>query len=101
MGKHSRPGPPNQPSRAVPRVDAGDPLAAYRKRRRPPLDIYRRHRPLHGGGGHLHPCEPRALEAWNGFRYELAGTAPDLMTAQKWVDEAGPGSGVASAEPPC
>jgi hypothetical protein len=39
MGKHRRPGPPNQPSRAAPRVDADDPLAAYDKRRRPPMDI--------------------------------------------------------------
>ncbi|MEV6593971.1 hypothetical protein [Streptomyces acidicola] len=69
MGKHSRPGPPNQPSRAVPRVDADDPLAAYEKRRRPPLDVWRRHRPLHGGGGHFRPDEPRALEEWNGFSY--------------------------------
>jgi hypothetical protein len=44
MGKHSRPGPSNQPSRAVPRVDADNPFAAYDKRRRPPMDIYRRHR---------------------------------------------------------
>ncbi|WP_254705747.1 hypothetical protein [Streptomyces vilmorinianum] len=29
MAKHRRPGPPNQPSRAVPRVDADNPLAAY------------------------------------------------------------------------
>ncbi|AXE24696.1 hypothetical protein C0216_31205 (plasmid) [Streptomyces globosus] len=53
MGKHRRPGPPNQPYRAVPRVNADDPLAAYNKRRRPPMDVYRRHRPVHGGAGHL------------------------------------------------
>ncbi|MFF8322913.1 DUF6087 family protein [Streptomyces bobili] len=87
MGKHSRPGPPNQPSRAVPRVDGGDPLAAYEKRRRPPLDIHRRHRPLHGGGGHLQPDEPRALEEWNGFSYEPVGTAANLAEAQQWVSE--------------
>lgn len=86
MGKHSRPGPPNQPSRAVPRVDDGDPLAAYEKRRHPPLDVHRRHRPLHGGAGHLRPDEPRALEEWNGFSYEPAGTAPDLAAAREWVD---------------
>ncbi|MFJ5645809.1 DUF6087 family protein [Streptomyces sp. NPDC093223] len=87
MGKHSRPGPPNQPSRAVPRIDGGNALAAYSKRRRPPLDIHRRHRPLHGGSGHLRPEEPRVLEEWNGFSYELAGTAPDLAEALRWVDE--------------
>ncbi|MFF0594234.1 DUF6087 family protein [Streptomyces antibioticus] len=87
MGKHRRPGPPNQPSRAVARVDPADPLMPYEKRRRPPLDQYRRHRPLHGGGGHLRPGEPRALEEWNGFSYAPAGTAPDLAAARAWVDE--------------
>ncbi|MEU2354578.1 DUF6087 family protein [Streptomyces misionensis] len=87
MGKHSRPGPPNQPSRAVPRVDDGDPLAAYHKRRRPPLDVWRRHRPLHGGGGHLQPDEARALEEWDGFAYAPAGTAANLTQAQRWVNE--------------
>ncbi|MFJ9380536.1 hypothetical protein [Streptomyces sp. NPDC101455] len=42
MGKHSRPGPSNQPSRAVPNMDASDRLAAYNERRRPPLDVWRR-----------------------------------------------------------
>lgn len=88
MGKHSRPGPPNQPPRAVPRVDADDPLAAYHKRRRPPMDIWRKHRPLHGGGSHVQPDTARALIAWNGFAYELEGTAPDLAAAQQWVTEA-------------
>ncbi|RKN46840.1 hypothetical protein D7294_01075 [Streptomyces hoynatensis] len=87
MGKHRRPGPPNQPSRAVPRVDADDPLAAYNKRRRPPMDTYRRHRPVHGGAGHLRPDEPRVLEEWNDFAYEVVGTAPDLAAAQEWVSE--------------
>ncbi|WP_432133284.1 DUF6087 family protein [Streptomyces sp. bgisy154] len=87
MGKHSRPGPPNQPSRAAPRLDADDRLAAYNKRRRPPLDVHRRHRPLHGGGGHLRPEEPRALEQWNGFSYEPAGTAANLAEAHRWVNE--------------
>jgi hypothetical protein len=87
MGRHSRPGPPNQPSRAVPRVDADDPLAAYEKRRRAPLDIWRRHRPLHGGGAHLRPEEPRALEEWNGFSYEPVGTAANLAEAQRWANE--------------
>lgn len=62
MDKHSRPEPSKQPSRAVPSLDTDDRLAAYEKRRRPPLDVHRRHRPLHWGGGHLWPEEPRALE---------------------------------------
>lgn len=90
MGKHSRPGPPNQPSRAVPRADPDDPLAAYNKRRRPPMDIWRKHRPLHGGGSHVRPDEPQALEQWNGFAYEPAGTAPNLATAQEWAHEVAP-----------
>jgi len=85
MGKHSRPGPPNQPSHALPRVDADDPLAAYTKRRRPPMDQYRRHRPLHGGACHLRPEEPRTLEEWDGFAYVPAGTAPDLAAATAWA----------------
>ncbi len=90
MGKHSRPGPPNQPSRAVPHIDADEPLAAYHKRRRPPMDVWRKHQPLHGGGGHVRPDEPRALLSWTGFGYETAGTAPDLPTAQRWANEAAP-----------
>lgn len=85
MGKHSRPGPPNQPSRAISRLDADDPLAAYHKRRRPPMGIWRKHRPLHGGGSHVRPGEARALIVWNGFAYEIAGTAPNLAAAQEWV----------------
>lgn len=87
MAKHRRPGPPNQPSRALPRVDADDPLAPYNKRRRPPMDQYRRHRAMHRGAGHLRPDEPRVLEEWDGFTYQVVGTAPDLATAQKWVNE--------------
>lgn len=87
MGKRSRPGPPNQPSRAVPRVDADNPLAAYDKRRRPPMDTYRRHRPVHGGAGHLRPDEPRVLEEWDDFAYQVVGTAPTLAAAQEWVNE--------------
>ncbi|MBQ0985284.1 hypothetical protein KBZ10_12300 [Streptomyces sp. F63] len=87
MGKHRRPGPSNQPSRTVPRVDADDPLAAYNKRRRPPMDLYRRHRPVHGGAGHLRPDEPRVLEEWTGFVYEVVGTAPSLAAAQEWGNE--------------
>ncbi|MFJ3976203.1 DUF6087 family protein [Streptomyces sp. NPDC090021] len=95
MAKHRRPGPPNEPSRAAPRIDAGNPLAAYNKRRRPPLDVYRRHRPVHGGAGHLRPDEPRVLEEWNGFAYEPAGTAPNLAAAQGWVNELQIGNGPA------
>ncbi len=86
MGKHSRPGPPNQPSHAVPHLNADDPLAAYHKRRRPPMDIYRRHRPVHGAG-HLRPDEPRVLEEWDDFTYQVAGTAPNLSAARTWVAE--------------
>ncbi|KIF06531.1 hypothetical protein PL81_06930 [Streptomyces sp. RSD-27] len=87
MAKHRRPGPPNQPSRAVPRIDPADPLAAYDKRRRPPMDVHRRHRPVHGGGSHVHPDAPRVLEEWNGFHYTVIGTAPDLAVAKAWVTE--------------
>ncbi|MEU3529069.1 DUF6087 family protein [Streptomyces sp. NPDC038707] len=88
MGKHRRPGPPNQPSRVVPRGDASDPLAAYEKRRKAPMEVWRRHRPLHGGASHLRPDEPRALEEWNGFAYVPAGTADDLAAARAWVNQA-------------
>ncbi|WP_374117799.1 DUF6087 family protein [Streptomyces sp. S07_1.15] len=71
----------------MPRVDADDPLAAYNKRRRPPMDLYRRHRPVHGGAGHLRPDEPRVLEEWTGFMYEVVGTAPSLAAAQEWGNE--------------
>ncbi|MEW1719298.1 DUF6087 family protein [Streptomyces sp. NPDC093109] len=87
MARHRRPGPPNQPSRAVPRIDAADPLAAYEKRRRAPLEGSRRHRPMLGGGRHLTPDAVRVLEEWNGFAYEAVGTAPDLRSAQKWMRE--------------
>lgn len=87
MGKHRRPGPPNQPSRAVPRVNTDDPLAAYNKRRRPPMDQHRRHRPAHGGAYHLRPDEPRVLEEWDDFTYQVVGTAPNLAAAQMWVAE--------------
>ncbi|MEU3329317.1 MULTISPECIES: DUF6087 family protein [Streptomyces] len=68
-------------------MDADDPLAAYNKRRRPPMDIWRRHRPVNGGAGHLRPDEPRVLEEWDDFTYQVAGTAPDLAAAQRWVTE--------------
>ncbi|MEE1931297.1 DUF6087 family protein [Streptomyces sp. TRM 70351] len=85
MGTHRRPGPPNQPSRAIPRADSQDPLAAYTKRRQPPMSQYRRHRPTHRKGNHLHPEQPRVLEEWTGFTYQVVGTAPNLHTAQAWV----------------
>ncbi|MFB7600606.1 DUF6087 family protein [Streptomyces sp. NPDC056160] len=81
---------PEPPSRAVPRVDGDDPLAAYHKRRRPPLDVWRRHRPPHGGGGHLRPGEARASEEWDGFAYAPAGTAANLAEARRWVNEQAP-----------
>lgn len=88
MAKHRRPGPPNQPSRAAPSLNADDPLAAYTKRRHPPMDVHRRHRPTHGGGAaHLRPEEPRLLEEWDGFAYQVVGTAVDLVAAQRWVGE--------------
>ncbi|MFD5567650.1 DUF6087 family protein [Streptomyces cadmiisoli] len=87
MGKHRRPGPPDQASRAIPRIDAADPLAAYNKRRRPPMDIYRRHRPVHRGASHLRPDEPRLLEEWDDFAYQVVGTAPTLAAARKWASE--------------
>ncbi|MET9805647.1 MULTISPECIES: DUF6087 family protein [Streptomyces] len=71
----------------MPHVNADDPLAAYNKRRRPPMDIYRRHRPVHGGASHLRPDEPRILEEWDDFTYQVAGTAPNLAEAQNWVAE--------------
>ncbi|ALO05708.1 hypothetical protein AQF52_0106 [Streptomyces venezuelae] len=87
MAKHRRPGPPNQPSQAAPRIDADAPLAAYDKRRRPPMDIPRRHRPAHGGASHLRPDEARVLEEWNWFAYEPVGTAPNLAAAQAWMNQ--------------
>ncbi|MFF4369610.1 DUF6087 family protein [Streptomyces sp. NPDC001594] len=85
MAKHRRPGPPNQPSRAVPRIDPANPLAAYDRRRQPPMDIHRRHRPAHGGASHVSPDSPRVLEEWNGFAYTVVGTAPDLAAAKAWA----------------
>nr|WP_308801747.1 DUF6087 family protein [Streptomyces polyasparticus] len=44
-----------------------------------------RHRPAHGGAGHLRPDEPRVLEEWTGFTYEVTGTADNLAAAQQWM----------------
>ncbi|MCZ9342587.1 DUF6087 family protein, partial [Streptomyces sp. TRM76130] len=70
-----------------PSVDAADPLAAYNKRRQPPMDVYRRHQPVHGGAGHLRPDEPRVLEEWTGFAYVPIGMVTGLAAAQEWVNE--------------
>jgi hypothetical protein len=51
------------------------------------MDIYRRHRPVHGEASHLRPDEPRILEEWKGLAYEPVGTAPGLAAAQERVNE--------------
>ncbi|WRZ62359.1 DUF6087 family protein (plasmid) [Streptomyces sp. NBC_01294] len=68
-------------------MDADAALAAYNKRRRPPMDIHRRHRPVNGGSTHLRPGETRVLEEWSVFAYEPVGTAPNLAAAQEWLHE--------------
>ncbi|MFE9630894.1 DUF6087 family protein [Streptomyces sp. NPDC006463] len=89
--------PPSRTTRpTLPRIDAADPLARYDKRRRPPRDIYRRHRPVHGGANHLRPDEPRVLEQWDGFTYEVIGTTPDLVAAREWVNEIALGDDLAA-----
>lgn len=80
MGRHARP--PTPPDS----VDPDDPLAPYQRRRQPPMEGPRRHRPLHGGGSHREPETPRVLEAWDGFTYRPVGTAPDLAAARDWLD---------------
>ncbi|MFI0219869.1 DUF6087 family protein [Streptomyces lydicus] len=85
MGRHARPGPSDQPSQAVPHIDPDDPLAPYLRRRRAPMDIYRRHRPAGGGAAHVRPEEPRVLEFWDGFAYVPEGTAPNLASARAWA----------------
>ncbi|MEV6500700.1 DUF6087 family protein [Streptomyces prunicolor] len=39
-----------------------------------------------GGAAHLRPDEPRVLEEWDGFTYQVVGTADDLAAAQGWVN---------------
>lgn len=56
------------------------------------MDVWRRHRPLHGGASHLKPDEPRALEEWDGFAYVPTGTADDLAAAHAWANQAAPGT---------
>ncbi|MEU2490952.1 DUF6087 family protein [Streptomyces sp. NPDC007883] len=90
VGRHARPGPPDQPYRAIPGIDQDDPLAAYEHRRRPPLDQPRRHRPLHGQGTHVLPNTPRVLEEWDGFTYTPVGTAADLTEARRRTHGAEP-----------
>ncbi|CAM5671640.1 hypothetical protein SHIRM173S_01020 [Streptomyces hirsutus] len=51
------------------------------------MDQYRRHRPVHDGAGHRRPDEPRTLEEWDGFTYQVVGAADDLTAAQQWVNE--------------
>ncbi|MFF9158258.1 DUF6087 family protein [Streptomyces sp. NPDC014846] len=85
MGKHRREGPSDQPSRAVSRIDPDNALAAYERRRQPPMDVWRKQSPLAGGASHVRPDQPRALLTWNGFTYEMTGTAPDLAAAQEWL----------------
>ncbi|MEU9992767.1 DUF6087 family protein [Streptomyces sp. NPDC048045] len=97
MGKHRREGPPDPPSRATAPIDPDNPLAAYERRRHPPMDVWRKQRPLHGGGSHVQPEQPRALLAWNGFQYEITGTAQNLATAQEWVNTTAPGTGAHNA----
>ncbi|MEO3976838.1 DUF6087 family protein [Streptomyces sp. CAU 1734] len=81
MGRHARPGPPDQP----PRLTPGDPLTLYYLRRRAPENVYHRHRPAGGGGVHVRPQEPRILDSWDGFRYLPIGIAPDLDAARTWA----------------
>jgi hypothetical protein len=42
---------------------------------------------MHGGAGHLRSDGLRVLEEWDGFAYEMVGTACDLAAAQKWAGE--------------
>ncbi|MFI6121707.1 DUF6087 family protein [Streptomyces sp. NPDC051064] len=51
------------------------------------MDIWRRHRSVHGGVGHLRPDGPRALEEWDDFTYRVVGTAPNLAAARDGVAE--------------
>ncbi|MEU0213058.1 hypothetical protein [Streptomyces canus] len=53
----------------MPRTEACDSLAAYNKRRRPPMNAFRHH---------LNPDEPRVLEASLGFAHQVARTADNL-----------------------
>lgn len=89
MGKHRRPGPPNQPSRAVPRVDANDPLASYNERRRAPMDVYR----APGRWGVERATFGRTSRV--SWRSGMASPthAPDLAAAKQWISELTGGGG--------
>ncbi|MEU9287524.1 hypothetical protein AB0D57_23075 [Streptomyces sp. NPDC048275] len=55
------------------------PHSAYDKRRQPPMDTYRHHRPVPGGAGHLRPDEARVLEEWaNELQISDDGTHRDI-----------------------
>lgn len=86
MGKHRRPGPLDQPSRAVPRPDRSDPFLLYQQRRREPADGPRRHHSLQAGSP-FGTYDPHILEEWDGYRYRPAGIAPDLVVARAWAGE--------------
>ncbi|WP_353962717.1 DUF6087 family protein [Streptomyces sp. NBC_00572] len=36
---------------------------------------------------HLRADEPRVLEEWDDFTYQVVGTAPNLVAAKDWVAE--------------
>ncbi len=55
------------------------------------MDVHRRHRPVNGGAGHVRPGEARVLEEWDGFAYQVVGTAADLAAAREWVNTPGRG----------
>ncbi|MER5933236.1 DUF6087 family protein [Streptomyces sp. NPDC002054] len=83
LGRHRRPGTPSE-SQSLPESDPTDPLAAFEERRRPPMGISRRHRPVNGGAAHLRPDEARLLQQWDGYTYALVGTAANLAAARAW-----------------
>lgn len=89
MGKHRRTGPPEPGARPrrPERVDPNDPnvLAPFDRRRQPPIEGPRIHRAAHGGASHVLPAEPRVLLEWDGYAYQVAGTTPDLASAQDWA----------------
>ncbi|WP_370192218.1 DUF6087 family protein [Streptacidiphilus sp. MAP5-52] len=62
----------------------GAPLGPYLRKRRAPLTGLRRALPIGGGAWHVNPDEPRVLERWTGFSYEVVGLAPDLASARDW-----------------
>jgi hypothetical protein len=103
MGKHSRTGPPGPPPEDRPKpprsddADNADALAPFHRRRQPPIQGARIHRPLHGGASHLDPEQPRLLSEWDGYSYVPAGIAADLAEARDWVAELPPDATTAEA----